>query len=251
VAGGSSGIGAATAIALGAAGLPVAVGARRLDRCEQVAAQIRDAGGEAVAYRLDLTDDESVAAFAAKVGAELGDVEVVVSNAGTIVPAPVLRAETSAIADELDVGVLGAHRLLRAFAPGMVERQRGDVVFVSSDVVPNPRPGVAGYVSSKWGLEGLVTVARMELEGTGVRVSIVRPGPTFTEIATSWQPEQVVEVVESWQRFGLARHTGFLLDVHLAQAILGVVSMPKGSYLPIVEVQPEAPVTRPQSEENK
>ena len=248
VAGGSSGIGAATAVALGAAGFPVAVGARRLDRCEQLAAQIRDAGGEAVAHRLDVTDDESVAAFAAKVNADLGDVEVVVSNAGTIVPAPILSAQTAAIADELDVGILGAHRLLRAFGPGMVERQRGDLVFVSSDVVPNPRPGVAGYVSSKWGLEGLATVARMELEGTGVRVSIVRPGPTFTEIAMNWQPEDVVSVVESWRQFGLARHTGFLLDVHMAQAILAVVSMPKGSYLPIVEVQPEAPVARPEGE---
>ncbi|HEV7192610.1 MAG TPA: SDR family oxidoreductase [Jatrophihabitantaceae bacterium] len=244
VAGASSGIGAATAVALGAAGFPVAVGARRLDRCEKVAAQIREAGGEAVAHTLDVTSEVSVTEFARAVTDELGDVDVVIANAGTIVPAPILRADTAAIAAEIDVSILGAHRLLRAFVPGMVERAHGDFVVVSSDVVPNPRPGVAGYVSGKWGLEGLATVARMELEGTGVRVCMVRPGPTFTEIASEWDPEQVIAVVESWKAFGLARHTGFLLDVHMAQAILNVVSMPKGSYLSVVEVQPEAPVER-------
>ena len=248
VAGASSGIGAATAVALGSAGFPVALGARRLERCEKVAAQIREAGGEAVAHPLDVTSDDSVAAFADAVTADLGAVEVVVSNAGTIVPAPLLQAQTNAIGDELDVGVLGPHRLMRAFVPGMVERQRGDFVIVSSDVVPHPRPGVAGYVSSKWGVEGLAAVARMELEGTGVRVSVVRPGPVATEIATSWQPEQIIAVIESWKAFGFTRHTGFLLDVHMARAIVDVVSMPKGSYLSLVEVQPEAPVAKPPKE---
>src|SRR5205814_595563 len=101
IAGASSGIGAATAITLGAAGYPIAVGARRLDRCEKVAAQIREAGGEAVAHQLDVTSDESVAAFAAAVRADLGDIEIVVSNAGTIQPAPILEAATSAIGEEL------------------------------------------------------------------------------------------------------------------------------------------------------
>lgn len=245
IAGASSGIGAATAVALGAAGFPVAVGARRLDRCEKVAAQIREAGGDAVAHQLDVTSDESVASFADAVSRDLGAIDVVVANAGTIVPGPILQADTADIGGEIDVSILGTHRLLKRFVPAMVERARGDFVVVSSDVVPNPRPGVAGYVSGKWGLEGLATVARMELEGTGVRVSMVRPGPTFTEIANEWDPDETLSVVESWRAFGLIRHNGFLLDVQMAQAILNVVSMPKGSYLSIVEVQPEAPVVRP------
>ena len=242
VAGASSGIGAATAVALGAAGFPVAVGARRLDRCEKVAAQIREAGGEAVAHPLDVTSAQSVADFAQAAAADLGDIEVVIANAGTIVPAPILQADTDSIGAEIDVSILGAHRLMRAFVPGMVDRARGDFIVVSSDVVPNPRPGVAGYVSGKWGLEGLATVARMELEGTGVRVSMVRPGPTFTEIANEWDPDAVMAVLESWKSFGLVRHNGFLLDVQMAQAIVNTVCMPKGSYLSLVEVQPEAPV---------
>src|SRR4051794_20747158 len=94
VTGASSGIGAATALALAAAGHPVALGARRTDRCEDVAAQIRESGGEAVAHALDLTDAASVGTFAEKVTADLGDIEVVVSNAGAVAPGTVHEVET-------------------------------------------------------------------------------------------------------------------------------------------------------------
>jgi NADP-dependent 3-hydroxy acid dehydrogenase YdfG len=86
VTGASSGIGAATALSLAKAGFPVALGARRADRLDEVAARIRDEGGEAVTYPLDLTDEESVTAFAKAVQAQLGDIEVVVSNAGAVAP---------------------------------------------------------------------------------------------------------------------------------------------------------------------
>ena len=86
ITGASSGIGAATALTLATAGFPVALAARRTERCESLARQIRDSGGEAVAYRLDLTDPDSVSAFAKQAGADLGPIEVVVSNAGAVAP---------------------------------------------------------------------------------------------------------------------------------------------------------------------
>jgi NADP-dependent 3-hydroxy acid dehydrogenase YdfG len=242
VAGASSGIGAATAIALAAGGFPVALGARRLDRTEKIAAEIRESGGEAVAHELDVTSAESVAQFADAVRSDLGDVEVVVSNAGSMNTAAAHVATTQQLADELDVNVLGAHRLVAAFSPGMIERRRGDLVFVSSDVVHRPRPGVAGYVTGKFGLEGLVTAMQLELEGTGVRACLVRPGPTFTDIARDWDTDATIALVTSWQAFGLVRHTGYLLPEHVAHAIVGVVAAPRGCHYPLVEVTPEAPV---------
>ena len=89
VAGASSGIGAATAANSPRRGYPVALGARRVEKLEELAAQIRADGGEAVAYPLDLTDDESVNAFAAQSIDRLGEIEVVVSNAGDMSPATV------------------------------------------------------------------------------------------------------------------------------------------------------------------
>src|SRR3546814_5004744 len=77
----------------------------------------------------------------------------------------------------------------------MVDRQRGDIVFVTSDVVRLPRTYMAAYVTSKNALEGLARAMQMELEGTGVRVGIVRPGPSATEQGNAWPPEVVDEVL--------------------------------------------------------
>lgn len=244
ITGASAGIGSACATALAAAGYPVALGARRLERCETVAAHIRAAGGEAVAHPLDVRDTDSVHAFAEAVRRDLGEVEIVVSNAGTIVTSPVHTADTAQLAAELDVNILGAQRLIAALAPGMITRRRGDLVFVSSDVVRAPRPGVAGYVAGKWGLEGLVTALRMELEGTGVRASLVRPGPTMTEIAVDWDVDAVIALIDDWKRWGLVRHAGYLLPEDVARAVLTVVSAPRGTHLALVEVHPEAPLSK-------
>jgi NADP-dependent 3-hydroxy acid dehydrogenase YdfG len=225
---------------LGAAGFPVALGARRVERCEEVAAAVREAGGEAVAHPLDVTDEESVAAFAKAVTADLGDVEVVVSNAGLVAPGSIAEVETERFAGEVDLNMIGAHRLIRAFVPGMIERRRGDVVFVSSDVAAHARPFMSAYAAGKWGLEGMARALQMELEGTGVRASIVRPGPTWSEMSTSWDDEDAAFVLNQWVRFGLARNPHFLKPGAIAEAIATIVRAPRGVHLNLIEISPEA-----------
>ena len=242
VTGASSGIGAATALSLGRAGFPVALGARRTDRLEELASQIRADGGEAFAHPLDLTDDASVAAFAKAAQQALGDIEVVVSNAGAVAPGTIAEVDPERFTRELDLTVVGAHRLVRAFVPAMQERRRGDVVFVSSDTAVRARPFMAAYSSSKWGLEGLVQALQMELEGTGVRASVVRPGPTWSEMGGDWDADEAAFVLNQWVRFGLARHPHFMKPAAVADAITMVVSAPRGVHLSLVEVNPEAPV---------
>jgi NADP-dependent 3-hydroxy acid dehydrogenase YdfG len=242
VTGASAGIGAATAEALAAAGFPVALGARRADRLEEVAERIRAAGGEACVATVDVTDADSVTAFAATVQAELGPVEVLISNAGSVTPGSLVEIEPERVASELDLAVVGAHRLVRAFVPGMVERRRGDVVFVSSDVAVRARPFMGAYTASKWGLEGLVSSLQMELEGTGVRASVVRPGSTWSEMGSDWDPEEGAFVLDQWVRFGHARHGHFLKPRAVADAVAMVVQASRGTHLSLVEVNPEAPV---------
>jgi len=244
VAGASSGIGAETARSLAAAGFPVALGARRVERCEEIAAEIRAAGGEAVAHALDVASDESVATFAAKVAADLGDVEVVVSNAALIGPGSLLDTDSERLAAEVDVNLLGPHRLVRRFVPAMIERTRGDIVFVSSDVALRARPLMGGYSATKAGLEGLVASLQMELEGTGVRASVVRPGPTWSEMGMDWEPDAAAEVLNEWMKWGHARHSHFLKASAIAGVITSVVSAPRGVHLSPVDVNPEAPVER-------
>lgn len=242
VTGASSGIGAETAKALAEAGFPVALGARRVEQCEEIAAAIRADGGEAVAHRLDLTDDASVAEFAGKVVADLGEVEVVISNAGAVAPGATYDVEPARFAREIDLNLVGAQRLVRTFAPGMIERRRGDLVFVSSDVAVRPRPFMGAYAASKWGLEGMVGALQMELEGTGVRASVVRPGPTWSGMGTDWDDDEAAFVLNQWVRFGLARHPHFLKARAQADAITHVVSAPRGVHLSLIDVNPEAPL---------
>jgi NADP-dependent 3-hydroxy acid dehydrogenase YdfG len=242
VTGASSGIGAATALALSALGYPVALGARRVDRLDDLAAQIRAGGGEVSAHALDLTDGESVATFAEEVTADLGDVEVVISNAGAVGPGTIHEVDTEQFAKEIDLAILGAHRLVRAFVPAMVDRRRGDLVFVSSDVAVRARPFMSSYSAGKWGLEGMVHALQMELEGTGIRASIVRPGPTQSEMGSDWDEEAAAHVINQWVRFGLARHPRVLRATALADAITTIVNAPRGVHLNLIEVSPEASV---------
>jgi NADP-dependent 3-hydroxy acid dehydrogenase YdfG len=243
VAGASSGIGAATAIALATAGHPVALGARRTAQCEELAASMRAGGGEAIALPLDVTDGDSVKSFAAAVSGELGPPEILISCAGDADVELVHETEPAEFLRHVQVNLLGAHRLVSEIVPGMVARQRGDVVFVSSDVARTPRPRMGGYVAAKNGLEGMARAMQMELEGTGVRVSVVRPGPTMTGMGMTWNASAVETLLDDWARWGLARHPNFLRPSDVAAAVTAIVSTPRGSHLTLVEIQPEAPLT--------
>jgi NADP-dependent 3-hydroxy acid dehydrogenase YdfG len=242
VTGASSGIGAATAEALAGAGHPVVLGARRTDRCEEVAARITAAGGEAHVHHLDLADAGSVEEFARAAAKLVGPVDVVVSCAGHAYPGAALSTPPADFAHTVAVNLLGPHRLVAALGPGMVERHHGDLVFVSSEAVRTPRPMAAAYVASKFGLEGFVRALQLELEGTGVRATVVQPGQTLTGMGADWEPALATEVLNEWIRFGVARHSHFLRPPAVAAAVLAAVSTPAGAHIPYIEIQPEAPV---------
>ncbi len=243
ITGASAGIGAEIARALGAEGFPVALGARRVERCEEVAAEIRAAGGEAFASHLDVADTASVKAFAKAVADQFGDVEVVVANAGTMQPGPIVDTEPDDLSAALNINVVGVQRLVHTFLPRMIARRRGDFVLISSEVLEQPRPLVGTYVASKWGAEGLARTLQMETEGTGVRVSIVRPGSTASEIATGWEMADAMKVVRYGQKFGSLRHFGFLPPAAIARTVAHVVGAPRGTHIAVSYVAPEAPIT--------
>jgi NADP-dependent 3-hydroxy acid dehydrogenase YdfG len=248
VTGASSGIGRATATALAAAGHPVVLGARRVEECEDAAAAIRADGGEAVAIHLDLADGASIERFAAGAVETLGEVEIIVSNAAQNIAGAVLDTSPDSFDGVLDVNIGGTHRLVRALLPALVERRRGDIVFVTSDVAERPRPAMAAYVTSKWGLEGYVRSLQMELEGTGVRAGIVRPGPTLTGMGMDWDPEVTGQVIEQWAAWGFARHDNFMRPKGVAQAVVAAVTLPRGTQATVIELQPEAPIAPDRNE---
>ncbi|WP_024794876.1 SDR family oxidoreductase [Tomitella biformata] len=245
ISGASSGIGTATAFALAELGHPVALGARRVDECEAIAEKIRQNGGEAFAGHLDVTDTASVDAFTTAAEDALGPLEILVSGAGDLRVGRVHEMDPDTFLAQLNVHLAGAQRLIARLVPHMIGRQRGDVVLIGSDVVAAPRPRSGAYVAAKSGLEAMAEQMRMELEGTGVRTSVVRPGATQTSMGMDMSAEDAGPLLEDWIKWGFARHPYFLRAADIAAAITTTVSTPRGAHVTLIEVQPEAPLIDP------
>lgn len=118
----------------------MALGARRVDKLEEIVGKIRADGGEAIAVHLDVTDPDSVKACVEQTTSELGDIEVLVAGAGDTYFGKLDSISTEQFESQVQIHLIGANRVATAVLPGMLERQRGDLIFVGSDVALRQRP---------------------------------------------------------------------------------------------------------------
>jgi NADP-dependent 3-hydroxy acid dehydrogenase YdfG len=241
VTGASSGIGAAIARALAERGDRVAIGARRPDRLQEVEDAIRKAGGEVFAHPLDVTSIDSIQSFFAATTDALGPVDVAVNNAGLSLPGWLHESDPEDLAREIATNLLGPMLVSRIVLPAMRESEFGDLVFIGSDNADNPRPQQSGYSAAKAGLKNFCRVLAMELEGTGVRVTHLRLGPTSSEFGLSWSEETMASVLESWQPFGLTRNPAFMDPSTVADAVIHALDAPRSASYADIELQPTAP----------
>jgi NADP-dependent 3-hydroxy acid dehydrogenase YdfG len=246
VTGASAGIGAAIARALGELGWTVALGARRLERLETVATDVEAAGGRPFAHELDVAAPDSVAAFFDAVEAEAGPVDVVVNNAGIDVPGLFHEADPEDLEREVRTNLLGPMFVCRRALPAMIETGGGgDLVFISSHATRDLRPAQAAYGATKAGLEHLARTLGLELEGTGIRSTIIQVGATQSEFSAGWDPDKIIDLLKYWKRFGLQRHLAMMPAESVARAVVLAVTTPRGTHLGTIEVQPEAPSDEP------
>ncbi len=240
VTGASGGIGRAIAVAFGSLGWTVGIGARRVDHIEETGKLVADAGGTPVVAPLDVTAPESVDAFCSLVGA----IDVLVNNAGTALVGNVHDMGDVDHRRIVETNLLGPIMMTRRVVGALRERGAvaGDIVFISSDTTQHPRPAMATYSSAKAGLEAFAAALALECEGTGIRSSVVRVGPTLTGFAEGWDLTVFDELIPRWQRFGLQRHWHTMQPEDVARAVVHVVTAPAHTWVPIVEVQPNPPV---------
>jgi NADP-dependent 3-hydroxy acid dehydrogenase YdfG len=182
ITGASSGIGEATALACAQAGAKVALGARRADRIEELAARINADGGRAVAIETDVSDEAGARAFVEGAREQLGGLHGLVNNAGLMLLGPVEGADTDHWRRMIDVNCLGLLYCTHAALPIMREEGAGHIVNLSSVAGRIAALGSAVYNLTKWGVTGFSEGLRQEALHANVRVTVVEPGYVETEL---------------------------------------------------------------------
>jgi NADP-dependent 3-hydroxy acid dehydrogenase YdfG len=225
VTGASSGIGAATASALAAQGASVTVAARRRDRLDVVADGVRDQGGTALVLECDVTDEQQATEAVERTVSELGRLDTLVNNAGVMLLGPVAGAPMREWQQMVELNVLGllycAHAalpyLLRAAEGG--PRQVADMVNISSVAGRAARNGDGVYSLTKHGVGAFSESLRQEVTSRYVRVSLVEPGATATELASHNRPEVLQ---------GIRNQFGQRMEAEdIADAITYIVTRPR------------------------
>jgi len=178
VTGASSGIGAATAIALGRHGYQIVAGARRVERLERVA------GEDGLALRLDVTDEDSVNDFVNQIARRFGRIDVLVNNAGGALGLnPVADAKDDEWIGMWKTNVLGLMWMTRACLPLLRKAKHGHIVNIGSIAGFETYKGGAGYTAVKHAVRAITRTLRLELNGEPIRITEVAPGLVETEFS--------------------------------------------------------------------
>ena len=190
VTGASRGIGAATAVALVAAGYHLVITGRNEQRLAEVEGKIHGAGGTATIAPFDLTDSDAIDRLAAAIGARWGKLDLLVLNAGQLgTLAPMAHIEIKEWNTVIALNLTANWRLVRAFDPWLRQSPAADIVALTSSVGATPRAYWGAYAVSKAALDSMITIYGQEVEAiSGIRTHIIDPGATRTQMRESAFP---------------------------------------------------------------
>lgn len=196
ITGASQGIGAAIAEVfarelLGMGNCRLALVARNAANLQRTAETCLRAGvSEVEIFSCDVSESAAVETMAGEVRARFSQVDVLINNAGAFAPAPLLTSTVEQFDAMVSTNLRAAFLITRAFAPAMAERGSGDIFIMGSVASLRGLPGCGAYVAAKHGVLGLSRALREELKPSGVRVTAVLPGATFSP---SWVGSGVPE----------------------------------------------------------
>lgn len=204
VSGASSGIGRGIAEAYAREGARVCLAARNLDTLNAAAASIRDAGGEAMAVRMDVTVESEVADAYRAAADRWGRIDIAVNSAGIAGGGPSEDLDLATWQRVMDVNVTGVFLCCREALRHMIPHRRGRVINIGSVAGKVPRPESAPYATSKFALDGLTRSVALDARPHGIAVSVLHPGNTVSAMTAGleeraecegmMQPEDVAEV---------------------------------------------------------
>lgn len=238
VTGASSGIGAATALWLAAQGAKVALVARRAERLDMLAEEIRGSGGTALVLAGDITVEEQAREVVERTVVELGRLDTLINNAGVMLLGPAVDAPLEEWQRMVEVNLLGLLYCAHAALPHLLKaaeddpRQVADVVNISSVAGRVTSSGSAVYTATKHGVGAFSEGLRQEVTGRHVRVSLVEPGATDTELSGHNRPEVLAGIKKRFE--GIER----LRAEDIADAVGYIVTRPRHVAINEVLVRP-------------
>jgi NADP-dependent 3-hydroxy acid dehydrogenase YdfG len=231
ITGASSGIGKGIAHELGGAGAKVLLGARRIERIEATAAEIRSAGGMAEARTLDVTDRQSMAAFAAAAVETWGRIDVLVNNAGVMPLSPLAAGKQDEWERMVDVNIKGVLWGIGAVLPIMEAQGSGQIINIGSIGALQVVPTAAVYCATKFAVRAISDGLRQE--SMNIRVTCVNPGVVESELASTITHEETRAAMDAYR-------TVALQPADIARAVRQVIETPEGVDTTEITIRPTA-----------
>ncbi|MBK0060085.1 SDR family oxidoreductase [Pseudomonas sp. S44] len=231
VTGASSGIGEAAARLIAAKGAHVVLGARRMDRLQQLVSEIRAEGGSASARALDVTDLDSMHAFVEFAKAQHGKVDVIINNAGVMPLSPLSSLKVEEWNRMLDVNVRGVLHGIAAVLPGMEAQGHGQVINISSIGGLSVSPTAAVYCATKYAVRAISDGLRQETDK--IRVTVVCPGVVESELADTITDDTAREAMRTFRRVALEADA-------IARALVYAIEQPDDVDVSELVVRPTA-----------
>ncbi|MBA3890178.1 MAG: SDR family oxidoreductase [Gemmatimonadaceae bacterium] len=216
VTGASRGIGLASARALVGAGARVALLARGRESLAEAVAVV---GASAFSVRCDVSDNAALYDAVEQIRATVGEPDILVNNAGRFLVAPADETSPDDFASVVSTNLVAPFAIVRALLPTMRKAGRGHIVTIGSIADRHIFPGNAAYSASKYGLRALHEVLHAELRGSGVRTTLVSPGPVDTPLWDAIDPDNSP---------GFTPRSAMLQADAVAAAVLYAVSAPEG-----------------------
>lgn len=238
VTGASSGIGEATAFALAQAGATVAVCARRADRLQGLVGRIEAAGGKALALAGDMTVEAEAIKAVEDTVAQLGSIDILINSAGVMQAGGVENADLEEYRRVFDINLFATLYTCKAAVPHMLSQGAGDIVTISSLAGRKGGPQTNAYSASKHAVNSMTDAMRQELGNRNIRVSILMPGATTTEVGDSISDP-------NW-RTAIQAHVakdGAVQPSEIGDTIVFMMSLPRNVNISEISVRPTIDTT--------